>query len=139
MPRVPGVPGRVSPVQAPGLVVAHGHVLGARLPALARGAARAGAVLGARAGERGAVLGPAVHLAVLHRYRVLSVQGVYNHTNIYTQLSLRSHRTHAHITRCWCTLLQHYIAQVCTMDPGHPLELATKVREDFSILVKIAY
>ena len=56
--------------------------------------------------------------AVLDRHRVFSVQGVYNHTNIYTQLSLRSNRTHAHITRCWCTLLQHYIAQVsqvCTI------------------------
>ena len=123
VPRVPGIPGRVPPVQAPRLVVAHGHALAARVPALAHGAARAGAVLGAGAGERGAVLGPAVHLAVLDRYRVFSVQGVYNHTNIYTQLSLRSNRTHAHITRCWCTLLQHYIAQVSsvyywTLDPS---------------------
>ena len=55
---------------------------------------------------------------------VFSVQGVYNHTNIYTQLSLRSNRTHAHITRCWCTLLQHYIAQVskvCTIGPWIPV------------------
>ena len=82
VPRVPGVPGRVSPVQAPRLVVAHGHALAARVPALAHGAAAAGAVLGAGAGERGAVLGPAVHLAVLDStgcsvYRVFIITQIF--------------------------------------------------------------